>query len=318
MGAALHELDDGLGGHAAGLGGEVDALTGALGDVTGGVADEGDAALDTAGTVVLGDGVGLDLDDLATGNLLAGTVADGLLVLLDGGTVDDGAGADTDVVVLGEDPAVEVGGDVVTDVHLGHLLVELHLVVGDLDALLEGDGEVVKAGVHALGDAGVGTVGTDDDVDVHGLGLAGGGALGELEVVDRVGLLGGLVVGGDVDGGDEAVDGLGSVLDGAVAEVLVHDLTAAHADVLVGLEGVTDVDLDAGGGDEVHLADLAVDDSLGDVELADHAKGDGTAAGLGVVHLALEHDGVDVLLLGEDLGGAGTGGSATNDGNLVL
>ncbi|EJK54207.1 hypothetical protein THAOC_26224, partial [Thalassiosira oceanica] len=44
----------------------------------------------------------------------------------------------------------------------------------------------------------------------------------------------------------------------------------------------------------------------------------GPAARLGVVHLPLEEDGVDVLLLGEDLGGAGAGRSATDHGNLVL
>ena len=70
--------------------------------------------------------------------------------------------------------------------------------------------------------------------------------------------------------------------------------------------------------DQVHLADLAIDDGFGDVELADHAKGDGTAAGLGVVHLPLEEDGVDALLLGEDLGRAGSGGTATDDCYLVL
>ena len=49
------------------------------------------------------------------------------------------------MVVLGEHPSVEVGGDVVTNVHLSELLVELHLLVGDLDALLESDGVVVLA-----------------------------------------------------------------------------------------------------------------------------------------------------------------------------
>ena len=66
------------------------------------------------------------------------------------------------------------------------------------------------------------------------------------------------------------------------------------------------------------LAHLAIDGGLGDVELPDHAEGDGPAAGLGVVHLALEEDGVDVLLLGEDLGGARAGGSAPDDRDLVL
>lgn len=63
---------------------------------------------------------------------------------------------------------------------------------------------------------------------------------------------------------------------------------------------------------------LSVDHALGEVELAHHAEGDGAPAGLGVVELALEEDGVDALLLREDLGGAGPGRAAANDGDLVL
>jgi len=65
--------------------------------------------------------------------------ADGGLVLGDGWAVDNGAGADADVVVLGEDPRVKVGRDVVADVHLGEILVVGHLVVRDLNALLDGE-----------------------------------------------------------------------------------------------------------------------------------------------------------------------------------
>lgn len=63
---------------------------------------------------------------------------------------------------------------------------------------------------------------------------------------------------------------------------------------------------------------LAVNDSLGQIKLADHAKWDGATAWLCVVKLALEQDSVDPLLLGEDLGGACTSGSSSDDGNLVL
>lgn len=44
------------------------------------------------------------------------------LVLLDRWSVHHGTGTDTDVVVLREHPSVEVGGDIVTDVHLRHVL----------------------------------------------------------------------------------------------------------------------------------------------------------------------------------------------------
>lgn len=63
---------------------------------------------------------------------------------------------------------------------------------------------------------------------------------------------------------------------------------------------------------------LAVDLVFGDVKLANHTEGDGTTAGLGVVHLAFKDDSVDSLFLGKDLGGAGTGGASPHDGNLVL
>lgn len=63
---------------------------------------------------------------------------------------------------------------------------------------------------------------------------------------------------------------------------------------------------------------LAVDNSLGEVELADHAEWDGTTARFGIVQLALKQDGVDSLLLGEDLGGAGSRWTSSDDSNLVL
>jgi hypothetical protein len=48
---------------------------------------------------------------------------------------------------------------------------------------------------------------------------------------------------------------------------------------------------------EKHAQDLAVDDLLRKLELIDHAEGDGATARLAVVHLALKHVGVNVLLL---------------------
>ena len=51
---------------------------------------------------------------------------------------------------LGEHPAVEVGRDVVADVHLGQVHVVRHLVVGDADALLRTRGEHGPAQYSAL------------------------------------------------------------------------------------------------------------------------------------------------------------------------
>lgn len=254
--SSVHKSDNFFGGHASRLGGEVDTFTGALGNVSSSISDKGHASLDTSRAVVFRDGVSLNLDDLSSGNLVTGTVTDGLLVLLDGGAVDNGTSSNSDVVVLGEDPSVEIGGNIISDVHLGHFFVELHLVIRDLNSLLEGNGKVVKTGIHGLGDTRVGTVGSDNKIDFHGFGNTGTGSLLELLVVDGVGGFRNLVVRWDINGGHKSVDTLGTVFDGTVSKELVHNFTSAHTDVFVGLQGVTDIDLNASGGDEVHLADL--------------------------------------------------------------
>ena len=186
LASSIHEGNNFFCGHASRLGGEVDTFSRALGDVSGSISNKGDTSLDTTRAVVFRDGVGLDLDDLSSGNLVSSTVTDGLLVLLDGRTVDNGTGSNTNVVVLGEDPSVEIRGDIVTDVHLGHFFVEFHLLIRDLDALLEGDGEVVKSSVHGLGDTRVGTIGSNNHIDIHGLGNTSTGSLNVFLVVDGV------------------------------------------------------------------------------------------------------------------------------------
>ena len=99
-------LDDGLGAHATALGRKVNALTRALGDVTSGVSDERDTALAALGPGVLGNRVRFNTDDLAALSPGRGAIAGSLLVLLDGRLVDDGTGADGDMVVLGENPSM--------------------------------------------------------------------------------------------------------------------------------------------------------------------------------------------------------------------
>jgi hypothetical protein len=246
-GAVLHERGNFLSCHTSRLGGEVDTFSRALGHISSGITDKSDTSLDTSGAVVFGDGVGLNLDNLSSRNLVTGTVADGLLVLLDSRAVHNSSSSDTDVVVLGEDPSVKVGRDVVTDIHLSHLFVELHLLVGDLDTLLESNSKVVLPGIHGLGNTRVCTVTTDDEVDIHGLRGTSVGSYLVLLVTDGVLFLRSLVVGGDVDAGNKTVDGDGTILNGAVAKELVEDFTTAHANVFVGLQSITNVHFDASG-----------------------------------------------------------------------
>jgi hypothetical protein len=63
---------------------------------------------------------------------------------------------------------------------------------------------------------------------------------------------------------------------------------------------------------------LAVDNTLWEVKLADHAEWDGTTAWLGVVHLTFKQDSVDSLLLSENLGGACSRGTSSDNSDLVL
>ena len=63
---------------------------------------------------------------------------------------------------------------------------------------------------------------------------------------------------------------------------------------------------------------FAVNLVFGDVELSDHTERNSTTARLGIVHLTFEEDGINALFLGEDLGGASTGRTSTDDSDLVL
>ncbi|GER49967.1 smr (Small MutS Related) domain-containing protein [Striga asiatica] len=303
---------NGLCAHPPTFGGEVYPLAGALGDVAGGVADEGDPVEDPSGPRVLRDGVGLDPDDLAAVDLVPGAEPGSDLEFLYVALVGDGAGADGHVVALWEDPTVEIRRYVVAYVHLGEVLVVLHLLFGDADPLLKGDGILVVAGADGFGDAGVGAVGADDGVDLEGFPFAGAAGLGVV-----VGVVEDVRRGfrrGEVHLEEEAVDDGGASCAGAVAEVGVEDLAADHPDVLVGLEGAADVDGYVGRRDHLHLGDPPVDDVQREVELADHAEGNGAAAGLAVVHLALDQKRLHAAL-GKGLRCCAAGGAAANHGD---
>ena len=181
-----------------------------------------------------------------------------------------------------------------------------------------GDSEVVFTRVHGLGNTGVCSIGSDNHVNLH----LGGGSSGlsgfEQLVVKSVLRFGSLVVGRNIDSGDETVDRFGSVFDGAVSEVLVRDFTTAHANIFIRLQSISDGDFGSSGRDKIHASDLAIDDSLRDVKFTDHAKRDGTSTWLSVVYLTFEHDGVNSTLLGEDFGSTGSRWTSSDDSDLVL
>ena len=94
--------------------------------------------------------------------------------------------------------------------------------------------------------------------------------------------------GRNIEGVNGAVDQLGPVHGSAIAQKAIHHLAAAHADVLVVLEGVANVDLNVGRGDHFHLPHAAIDDIRRQIKLFHHTQGNGPAAGFGVVELALK------------------------------
>mmetsp|Transcript_47301 Transcript_47301/g.146472 ORF Transcript_47301/g.146472 Transcript_47301/m.146472 type:complete len:510 (+) Transcript_47301:401-1930(+) len=316
-GAGLGALRDGLCAHAAALGRKVDALAGALGHVARGVADERRAAARAPGPRVLRDGVRLHAQDLAALDAGRSAVADALLVPLDALLVHDGARAHGHVVALGEDPGVEVRGDVLAHVHLRALLVVLHLRVVDAHALLEGDGVLVLAGPDVLGHAAVGAVPAHDDVHLQRLLRALARAallLREVVVGEDVGVVLAL---GQRHAQEQAVDDRSAVLGSAVPQEGVQDLAPEHADELVVLERLADLHLLVRGRDHGHLADPAVHDVWRKVELLDHAERDGAAAGLAVVQLALDEEGLDARAR-QGVGAGGAAGAAPDDRHAEL
>mmetsp|Transcript_95689 Transcript_95689/g.298955 ORF Transcript_95689/g.298955 Transcript_95689/m.298955 type:complete len:254 (-) Transcript_95689:340-1101(-) len=221
------------------------------------------------------------------------------------------------MVTLGEDPGVEVRRDVLAHVHLGPLLVVLHLLVVHLHALLEGDGVLVVPRLDVLGDAAVGAVGAHNDIHLQGL-------LGALPCIAV--LLGEVVVGQHIrvllplrqsHAHEQAIDDRRAIFSGPVSQEGVEDLTAEHADELVVLQRPADLHLLVRWGDHRHLAHLAVDDALGQVELVEHAERDGSAAGLAIVQLSLDEVGLNARAC-ESVGTAGSAWAATHDRHAQL
>mmetsp|Transcript_67538 Transcript_67538/g.147132 ORF Transcript_67538/g.147132 Transcript_67538/m.147132 type:complete len:485 (-) Transcript_67538:263-1717(-) len=291
--ATLGGLDDLLCAHATALGGEVDALPRALGDVACGITNEGGTALRAPWARVLRDGVRLNPDDLTSRNARCGAVTDALLIFLDTLLVHNGASANGHVVILGEDPCVEVGRDVIANVHLCTLLVVFHFVLRDPHALLESNSILVAAGFDVLGHAAVGSICADHDVHLQGLLSACPRltfVIAEVVVREDVGLIVRL---GKRHGHEESVNDLCAILSCPLPQVGVQDLAANHANVLIVCQCLSDLNLLVGRGDHGHLPDAPVDQLRGKVKLPNHAEGNGATARLAVVQLALDEIGLD-------------------------
>mmetsp|Transcript_2976 Transcript_2976/g.7125 ORF Transcript_2976/g.7125 Transcript_2976/m.7125 type:complete len:332 (-) Transcript_2976:82-1077(-) len=192
------------------------------------------------------------------------------------------------MVALREDPSIEVRRHVLAHIHLRPLLVVLHLVLGDAHALLESNGILVVPCPNLFGNAAVRAIGTDDDIDLQGLlhALARRAvALAEVVVRESVGLVLAL---GRRHRHEKAIDERAAVLRCPLAQEFIHHLPANHTDELVVLQGLTDLHLLVRGRDHGHLPHLPVHDVHRQIELLDHAEGNGTSARLAIVELALD------------------------------
>mmetsp|Transcript_75127 Transcript_75127/g.189982 ORF Transcript_75127/g.189982 Transcript_75127/m.189982 type:complete len:256 (-) Transcript_75127:317-1084(-) len=221
------------------------------------------------------------------------------------------------MVTLWENPSIEVRRHILANVHLGALLVVLHLVLRDAHALLERDGVLVVAGLDLLGDPAVRAITTDDDVNLQGLlHTLPGIAISVLEVVVRQDVR--LVLGfRQGHGHEEAVDQLAAILRRAVAQVRVQHLSADHANELLVLQRLPNLYLFVGRRDHGHLADLPVHDLRGQIKLSKHAQRDGATAGLAIVELPLDEIGLDARLRQLICAGC-SARAAANDRNAEL
>mmetsp|Transcript_3803 Transcript_3803/g.8379 ORF Transcript_3803/g.8379 Transcript_3803/m.8379 type:complete len:298 (+) Transcript_3803:504-1397(+) len=231
-------------------------------------------------------------DDLASSQLGGCALADRSLVLLNAGAVDHGAGTNRDVVVLREHPRIKIGRHVVTHVHLGKFFVELHLVLRDLHSLLECDRILIVTSIHRLCNARVGSICADDHIELRRSRVVVAGCRRlVVRVVDRVWFI--TSFRRNVNAGHETVHGFRPKFDRAITKVSVEHLTPHHADVLMRLEGLSDIYLAVRRRDHLHLAHLSVNDALRQVKFPNHAQRDCSTTRLSVIHLALKQGNVD-------------------------
>ena len=164
---------------------------------------------------MLWDGMSLHFDHFTFEEAFGGTFANALLQTFNQALVLlHRAGTNRHVVIFREDPGVKVGRHICADVHLGKILVIRHLLRRKFDSLLEGNRHVVITGVHRFCDAGIGSIGTDDQIHIQGFGLPCWTATAVVGVMDA---LRALTVCAGVNFLHQAVDQRGAEIRRAVA-----------------------------------------------------------------------------------------------------
>ena len=112
---------------------------------------------------MFGNWVCFDFDDFTASEFSRRTGADTCLQLFDAGFVDlHRSSTNGYVVVFGEYPGVEVGRNVVTDIHFCQVVVICHLIFRQTDALLESDRIIIIPCINFLGNAGICPICTDN------------------------------------------------------------------------------------------------------------------------------------------------------------
>ena len=285
--ASRHDL---FGAHAATFSGEINPLARALGDITGGITHQGHATHHPAGTGMLGDWVGLYLDHFAIEQALFSPFPDALLQTLNQGLVLlHGAGAHSYVVVFREHPGVEIWRHIGSDIHFGQVFVILHLFGWQLNPLLESNRHVVIASIHRLGNAAIGPIGANDQINGQFLGNTSGFTGAVIGVMEGIGAL---ALGAGINFGNQTIHQVGAQACGSLAQVGIHHFAATHADVFVLIFKI-DVHLAIGGGNHFHIAYFSINNRFRQIKLLHHAQGNGAPAGFGIVEFSLEDPGFD-------------------------
>mmetsp|Transcript_30256 Transcript_30256/g.45835 ORF Transcript_30256/g.45835 Transcript_30256/m.45835 type:complete len:221 (+) Transcript_30256:599-1261(+) len=220
---------------------------------------------------MLRDRVSFNLDNLSSLDLVPGTVSDGLLVLLDGRSVYDSSSSNSNMIIFRKDPTVEIWRNIVANIHFSHFFVKFHFFFRDLNSLLESNCKIVLASIHSLGNSGVSSISSNDNINIHGLLDTSFGSFLVLLVMNFVFVLGGLMIRWYVNASDKAIYTLSTVFNSTVTDVTIENLTPAHSNVFIRLKCFADVDLNTSRGDQIHFANLTIDNCLRKIKFANHA-----------------------------------------------
>mmetsp|Transcript_101267 Transcript_101267/g.123986 ORF Transcript_101267/g.123986 Transcript_101267/m.123986 type:complete len:332 (-) Transcript_101267:164-1159(-) len=245
---------------------------------------------------MLRDGMCLHSDDLPPIDAHRCAVADALLIPLDALLVHHRPRAYGHMVALGEDPGVEIRRYIFTHIHLGTVLVVIHLLLRDFHTFLEGNGIFIVTSLNVFGHTAVGPIGPNDHIHFQGL-------FHTLSSVALFILI--VIVGQDIrltlllrqgHSHEQPIDQGGSILLGPLPQEVIQHLTPDHADVFIILQGLANLNLLVGRGNHGHLTHLSVYNILWQVKLINHAQRNGATTWLAVVHLSLDEVGFHSIL----------------------